>query len=223
MNHIKHILLALICAIVTAPVAAKGACTQSELDSVTDMSRLQKRLFNAGGLSGINVLLYLQPLADNKDRALVKAAMRRAANKMNGAYGVQIISLVGDSAFGFDADAEKTTIVVPIRLAHSSTLEHHYPGLDWSVVMGYASLDAIVIATDNVIRTAEGYGMDWADMMQSVILHELAHHFRLEHWFEYGDKEDVCLMGEGDKDSPRRTCYPLDFCAAEKAAIRAAQ
>ena len=61
MNHIKYIILALICAIVTAPVAAKGVCAQSELDSVTEMSNLQARLFNAGELSGVKVLLYLQP------------------------------------------------------------------------------------------------------------------------------------------------------------------
>ena len=220
MNHIKYILLALICAVAIAPVAAKGVCTQSELDSVTEMSHLQERLFNAHKLTGVKVLLYLQPFHNETpiQRALIKSAMDNAAGKINAAFGAKVVTLVRD-----DVIAENLAIVIPVKYAPSGALAYQYPDVDWMSKMGYATPDAVLIASDTLTSNAENYEVERNEMLQFVIMHELAHHFQLEHWFEYGDKEDACLMGEVGKNSAPPACIPVDFCAAEKAAIRAAQ
>ena len=220
MNHIKYIILALICAIVTAPVAAKGVCAQSELDSVPEMSNLQSRLFNAGELSGIKVILYLQPFHNETPirRAIIKRAMDDAARKINAAFGAKVVNLVRD-----DVIAENLAIVIPVKYAPSGALAYQYPEVDWNAKVGYATPDAVIIASDTLARDAENHEVEESEMLQFVIMHELAHHFQLGHWFEYGDEEDACLMGEVGKNSTPPACVPLDFCAAEKAAIKAAQ
>ena len=220
MRCVKHIILAVLCTVAIAPVSAKGVCTQSELDSVTEMSHLQERLFNAHKLTGVKVLLYLQPFhnEDPIQRAIIKSAMTEAANKINGAFGTKVVTLVG-----IDVIAENITIVIPIKHAPSSALAYQYPEIDWTSKMGYATPDAVIIASDTLTRNAENYEVERHEMLQSVIMHELAHHFQLEHWFEYGDEEDACLMGEVGKNSAPPACIPVDFCAAEKAAIKAAQ
>lgn len=220
MNHVKYILLALICTVAVAPVSAKGVCTQSELDSVTEMSRLQERLFNPVQLTGVKILLYLQPFYNETpiQRALVKSVMTEAANKINGAFGAKVVTLVG-----IDVIAENITIVIPIKYAPSGALAYEYPGIDWNTKMAYATQDAIILVADKIESGAETYETDAWKMMQFAVMREVSRKIGLQDWFEYGDKEDVCLMGEVGENAALRTCVPLDFCAVEKAIIRAAQ
>ena len=207
-----------LCAIITVPVSAKGICTQSELDSVTEMSRLQERLFNPVQLTWIKRLLYLQPLYNETpiQRAQIKLAMGYAAKKINVAFGVKIVDLVRD-----DVIAENLAIVVPIKYAPSGVLAYEYPDIDWNTKMAYTTQDAIILVADKIESGAETYETDSWKMMQFAIMREVSRKIGLQDWFEYGDKEDVCLMGEVGENVTLRSCIPLDFCAAEKEIVKA--